>query len=82
MLNSRLHNQLLPMMSLIGTALEMNTDEADNAGDDGASDSANKCRNDGIAHNFDWIYAVIGYVIGSSLSGCVIIWWCVKQPNI
>ena len=82
MLNRRLHDQLLPVALLVGTPLKIHANEADNARDARANNSTNESGNNSVAHNDDWVWALIGYVIGSALMGCILIWWCVKQPNV
>ncbi len=79
--DSRVQNQLLSMAPLIGAPLQMNSNESNNAGNGRTSNSTDDRGNDSITHNSDWIVAIIGYVMGSALSGCVIIWWCFKKPN-
>jgi hypothetical protein len=59
----------------------MLADESNDASYGRANDTTNKSSNDCIAHNKDWIWALVGYAIGYIITGCVIMWWCVKQPN-
>jgi hypothetical protein len=81
-LQGHLNSQLANLPSLIGAPLKQNSNEAKDASHRRAGDSANERGKNSVAHNKDWVWAIIGYVIGFSLTCCAIIWWSVlRRPN-